>query len=100
MSVNKTAEENLLLAGHCQLMSHVALAHTLTYANPRPQRLRGRRPSTSTYVYVYILYMCTKLNENIMYNVYCDILLKDGASHMNASEPLYQMAGQSKEMAT
>jgi hypothetical protein len=35
-----------------------------------------------------------------MYGVYFDILSKDGASHMNASDPPYQMAGETKEMAT
>lgn len=29
-----------------------------------------------------------KLNQNIMYGVYCDILSKDGASHMNARATL------------
>jgi hypothetical protein len=26
----------------------------------------------------------SKLNRNVMYSVYCDILSKDGASHVNA----------------
>jgi hypothetical protein len=30
----------------------------------------------------------TKLDKNIMYGVYCDILSKDDTSHMNARDTL------------
>lgn len=30
------------------------------------------------------LQIFSKLNQNVMYSVYCDVFSKDGASHVNA----------------